>query len=61
MGWKEKKDENLRMDLCTILKEKSGVVLGPNDVLEIHRLSQGNSGGIPNTSLSSTIVEVAER
>lgn len=44
MGWKEKKDENLRMDLCTILKEKAGVALDPNDVLEIHRLPQGNRG-----------------
>lgn len=46
MGWKEKQVENLRMDLCTILKEKSGVVLDLNDVLEIHRLPQGNRGGI---------------
>lgn len=46
MGWKEQKDENLRMDLCTILKEKAGVALDPNDVLEIHRLPQGNRGGI---------------
>lgn len=46
MNWKENKDENLRMDLCSILKEKAGVVLDPNEVLEIHRLPQGNRGGI---------------
>lgn len=60
IGWKEKNDENLRMDLCTILKEKAGVVLDPNDVLEIHRLPKGNRGGINPViaKLKSTEVKV---
>ena len=38
LGWKEKGQENLRDDLCTIMKETIGVIIDPNDILELHRI-----------------------
>lgn len=45
MGWKETKDEDLRSDLCTILRKKVGIELDPKDVLAIHRLPNGKLSG----------------
>ena len=39
-GWKEAKDEDLRSDLCDILKQKVNVDLDPKDVLAIHSYPQ---------------------
>ena len=45
MGWKETKDEDLRSDLCTILRKKVGIELDPKDGLAIHRLPNGKLSG----------------
>ena len=45
LGWKEKGQENLRGDLCTIMKETAGVIIDPSDILEIHRIP-GEQGKI---------------
>lgn len=38
IGWKEKGQENLREDLCAIMKDTVGVIIDPADILEIHRI-----------------------
>lgn len=38
LGWKEQRQENLREDLCSIMREAAGVTIDPSDILEIHRI-----------------------
>lgn len=47
LGWKESRNEDLRTDLCNILKQKTGIELDPKDVLAIHRLPHGKQGPRP--------------
>ncbi|XP_023931848.1 uncharacterized protein PF11_0207-like [Lingula anatina] len=44
LNWPEKPKEDLRRDLCRILKEKVNVDISPASILGIHRIP-GNSGG----------------
>lgn len=45
LGWKETPHENLREDLCTIMKETVNVTIDRTDILAIHRVpgAQGKS------------------
>lgn len=43
-NWKESEHENLRSDLCRILKETVNIDLDASDVLAIHRVPGGNRG-----------------
>ena len=45
MNWAEKPNENLRNELCRILKNSVDLDLDPNDVLEIHRIPSGHQNG----------------
>lgn len=38
LGWKEQRQENLREDLSSIMREAAGVTIDPSDILEIHRI-----------------------
>lgn len=38
LGWKEKPQENLREELCVIMKEAAKVTIDPADILAIHRI-----------------------
>ena len=38
LGWKEKAQENLREDLCEIMKNAAKVDIDPTDILDIHRI-----------------------
>ena len=38
LGWKEKPQENLRDDLCAIMKETVNLTINPADILAIHRI-----------------------
>lgn len=44
-NWQESEHENLRSDLCRILKETVNIDLDASDVLAIHRVPGGNRGG----------------
>ena len=44
IGWKENAKENLREDLCAILKA-AGVTTDPTDILAIHRIPAGSKDG----------------
>ena len=64
LGWKENKNEDLRTDLCTILRQKAGVELDPRDVLAIHRLPNGRQSGprpviakFASTELKVTVIK----
>ena len=46
IGWKENAKENLREDLCAILKT-AGVTTDPTDILAIHRIPAGSKDGKP--------------
>jgi hypothetical protein len=45
LGWKEKPHENLREELCAIMRETVNVTIEPMDILAIHRIpgAQGKS------------------
>lgn len=45
VNWAEKANENLRHDLCHILKNAINLDLDPTDILEIHRIPNGNQRG----------------
>ncbi|KAK3092051.1 hypothetical protein FSP39_024746 [Pinctada imbricata] len=47
VGWKESPRENLRSDLCKILKDKGGLDIDPSTVLAIHRIPGGSRGQRP--------------
>jgi sugar-specific transcriptional regulator TrmB len=38
LGWKEKPHENLREELCAIMRETVNVTIEPMDILAIHRI-----------------------
>lgn len=45
LGWKEKPQENLREELCSIMRETVNLTIDPTDILAIHRIpgTQGKS------------------
>ena len=38
LGWKEKPQENLREELCVVMKQAANVNINPADILAIHRI-----------------------
>lgn len=44
LKWKENRNENLREEFCEIVRQKSGVIVNPNDILAIHGVPHGVMG-----------------
>ena len=47
MNWREKRNENLRSELCDVMKKRANLTVDPKDILAIHRIPGGTKGARP--------------